>query len=546
MSRVNLIDNPSFKVGTAGWSVLASSTLARTTSDGFFGDTCLEVTKAASNNSGTVWASATVAPSTIYSASLYVKVPLGEQTSALAMYVDWYNSLAVLISSSAGALTTVTDADGWIRLGVTATAPSTAISARVRVVQPTAGTAGEKFLVDAALLEQSSYIGQYFDDLTQDQEKTAVNNALRPVPYPEITGMQLNADISINGLVLNTIDEDNILWVCTGLAGWWGQAPVEIQDIPRGLGDGSYDVVGRYAARQIELSGSIIPPSPEYIDAARDKLVRAIDLVRKNAWLLADESPVKGAVVRLSGQPSMEVVNPRGRIDFNIGLRAPNPIKYHWNAADVEGYTRASVAANNETTITNIGNTDVAVVFTLTGPFSADTIIRNETTGQSMLVTTTLGSAGLTIGSVTNAFRETVNGVVYATISMSSNYPIAIGDTVTVASVGNSFNGTFEVYNVYTTSSATKDIVYINTGGAPFASAPATGTVTLTNAETLTIDTYDRNVFLNNNTVGSRENLETLVEWITLRPGTNVISIEDGGAATAGVLEVKYRSGWIG
>jgi len=547
MSRVNLIGNPSFKTVTTDWSVLASATIARITTDGFFGSTCLEVTKAASASSGVAWGSAAVTAGTTYSASLYVKVPTDEEDSALTLYIYWYNSSGVFISSSASALITVSDTDGWTRIGLTAVAPSLATSARIRVVQPTAGTAGEKFLVDAALLEQSSYVGQYFDDLNQDQENTKVNNAMRPTPYPNITGMQLNADINLNGLILNTIDEDGIVWVCTGINGWWGQSSSEVQDLPRGLGDGSYDVVGRYTARQLNLTGVILPPDPSYIDAARNKLVKAIDLVRKRGWLLADESPVKGALVRLSGQPSIEVVNARGRIEFEIGLRAPDPIKYHYDTTVDEGFTKATITSGGSATFNNIGNTDVCVLMTVTGPFTAGSRIKNATNDQTITMITALAAAGATVGTVTAAERVTTDGVKYATISLASSYPLAVGDAITVASVGNDFDGNFTVYSVSFTSSTTFDVTYVNSAAAAnYAYATATGTVTLTNKEFLTLDTYNRDVFLNNNTTGSRQLLDTLIDWIVLQPGNNTITVTDAGVETTGTVEVKFRSGWIG
>jgi hypothetical protein len=551
MSRVNLISNPSFKTNTTGWSALGSGTaIARITTDGFFGSSCLRVTKAAVSSSGTVWDSSTVLASTVYTASLYVKVPVGEETSALTLVIDWYNTSPSLISSTTGALTSIeaaTTADGWYRLAVTGTSPSTAATAKIRVVQPTAGNAGELFLVDAALLEQSSYAGQYFDDLTQDEENTKVNNAMRPTPYPNVTGMQLNADVNLNGLVLNTIDEDGIVWVCTGIDGWWGQSSSEVQDLPRGLGDGSYDVVGRYTARQLNLTGVILPPDPSYIDAARNKLVKAIDLVRKRGWLLADESPVKGALVRLSGQPSIEVVNARGRIEFEIGLRAPDPIKYHYDTTVDEGFTKATITAGGSATFNNIGNTDVCVLMTVTGPFTAESRIKNTTNNQTIKMITALSAAGATVGTVTAAERVTVDGVKYATVSLASTYQLAAGDTITIASVGNSFDGTFVVDSVDFASSTTFDVTYIYTGGASdYAYATATGTVTLTNKEFLTLDTYNRDVFLNNNTTGSRQLLDTLIDWIVLQPGNNTITVIDAGVETTGTVEVKFRSGWIG
>lgn len=548
MSRVNLVSNPSFKTGTTGWSALGSgTTIARITTDGFFGTTCLEVTKPAISSAGVAWTSAATTVGEVYSASLYVKIPEGQEDSSLRLYIYWHDAGGAQLSYTAGTLTEVASADGWVRLGVTGTAPASAVIGRIRLYQPTAGTAGQTFLVDAALLEQSSHIGQYFDNLTQDQENTKVNNAMRPTPYPNITGMQLNADINLNGLILNTIDEDGIVWVCTGIDGWWGQSASEVQDLPRGLGDGSYDVVGRYTARQINLTGTILPPDPSYIDMARNKLVKAVDLVRKNGWLLADEAPVKGAKVRLSGQPSIEVVNARGRMEFAIGLRAPDPIKYHYDTTLVDGLTKATIASGGSATFTNIGNTDVAVTMVVTGPFTENSTIKNTTTNQTIKIITELADAGVSVGTVTAAERVTTDGVKYATLSLASSYPIAVGDAITVASVGNDFDGNFTVYSVSFTSSTTIDVTYINSAAASdYTLASATGTVTLTGKEFLTLDTYNRDVFLNSNTTGSRELLDTLIDWIVLAPGDNVITVTDAGSATTGTVEVKFRSGWIG
>ena len=548
MSRVNLISNPSFKTDTTGWSALGSgTTIARITTDGFFGSTCLEVSKPAITSAGVAWTSAATTVGAVYSASLYVKIPVGQEASSLRLYIYWHDSGGTQLSYTTGALIPLTSDDGWVRLGVTGTAPTNAVIGRVRLYQPAAGTAGQTFLVDAALFEESSYIGQYFDDLNQDQENTKLNNAMRPTPYPNITGMQLNADVNLNGLVLNTIDEDGIVWVCTGIDGWWGQSSSEVQDLPRGLGDGSYDVVGRYTARQLSLTGVILPPDPSYIDAARNKLVKAIDLVRKRGWLLADESPVKGALVRLSGQPSIDVVNARGRMEFSIGLRAPDPIKYHYDTTVDEGFTKATITSGGSATFNNIGNTDVCVLMTVTGPFTAGSRIKNTTNNQTITMITALSGAGATVGTVTAAERVTVDGVKYATVSVASSYPLAAGDAITIASVGNSFDGNFIVDSVSFTSSTTFDITYIYTGAsADYPYATATGTVTLTNKEFLTLDTYNRDVFLNNNTTGSRQLLDTLIDWIVLQPGDNTISVIDAGVETTGTVEVKFRSGWIG
>jgi hypothetical protein len=488
-----------------------------------------------------------IAPGTTYSASLYVKIPVGQEASSLRLYLYWYDFTGTQLSFATGALIPMVSDEGWVRLAVTAVAPTDAVIAQIRLYQPNAGTAGQKFLIDAAMLEASAYVNEYTDDFSQGQETTKVNNALRPVPYPHLTGMQLNADVNINGLILNTIDEDSIVWVCTGINGWWGQTQSDIQDLPRGLGDGSYDVVGRYTARQIELKGSILPPDASYIDAARNKLVKAIDLVRKKGWLLADESPVKGAQVRLSGQPTIDVVNARGRMDFSVGLRAPDPIKYHYDTTVDEGFTKATITSGGSATFNNIGNTNVCVLMTATGPFTANSVIKNTTTNQSIKMLSALSAAGLSLGTVSAVQRVTTGGVKYATVSIASNYQLAAGDTITIASVGNSFDGTFVISSVSFTSSTTVDVTYVYTGGAAdYTYASASGTVTLTNKEFMVIDTYNRDVFLNNNTIGNRALLDTLIDWIVLQPGNNTITVTDAASLTTGTVEVKFRSGWIG
>jgi hypothetical protein len=160
---------------------------------------------------------------------------------------------------------------------------------------------------------------------------------------------------------------------------------------------------------------------------------------------------------------------------------------------------------------------------------------------------TALAAAGATVGTVTAAERVTTDGVKYATVSLASSYPLAVGDAITVASVGNDFDGNFTVYSISFTSSTTFDVTYVNSAAAAnYAYATATGTVTLTNKEFLTLDTYNRDVFLNNNTTGSRQLLDTLIDWIVLQPGNNTITVTDAGVETTGTVEVKFRSGWIG
>jgi hypothetical protein len=441
--------------------------------------------------------------------------------------------------------------------------------------------------------------------LNQAQENDIVNRGLSKVPYPHLTGLRLSSDIRINGLTLNTIDEYDVLWVCTDIDGWWNMAPSEIPDIPRGLDDGSYDVRGRRSARILSLTGSIIPQRPEDAPAARERLMEAIDLTYSGGWLYVDEEPTKAAYVRLSGQPMISNVNRRGRIDFSIPLKAADPIKYSWNAADADGYNSATLTS--ATAVTNSGNALVAGVFTVTGPVTAPAYIVN--TGPDASVQTikivknlrtnaylanvanselssgiaTLTAPGHTfyVGDVVNvanvssnynatgavvtavststvSYAKTVANIVSithasntATITTATNHGLTNGTTIYIGGSSNPFlDGAGVVANTAnTTFTITKTLANQETGygGAvsrQISSAAATGTITLSSTDTLEIDTYNGTVLYRGLPDNSRSTLAVNVDWIKLLPGVNTFTFSKQGGA--GTCSVKYRSGWIG
>lgn len=237
------------------------------------------------------------------------------------------------------------------------------------------------------------------DPYLQSVENNTVNRALRAVEAPKIEGMQLNADITLNNLVLNTIDGNGVLWVCTDIKGWWNLPDSEIRDIPRGWADGSYDVAGNWRPRQLTLDGVFLPPDATYVEEARNTLLENIALVYDGAWLRVQEQPQKAAFVRLSGNPDIETVNPRGRTEFSVGLRAANPLKYGWNDLDVAGYTsvvvpckRTSTGETGIRTINNAGNWDTTVQLTINGPITGPATIINDTTGQLILTIVPFGA----------------------------------------------------------------------------------------------------------------------------------------------------------
>jgi hypothetical protein len=544
--RTNLVPNPSFKASATGWAGTGGATVARVTADYAIGSASLEVTKAAAANSGAALSSRVAAVAGLsYAVSAYVKVAASEEASTIRVKVDWYTALTggSLVSSSLSEPVELEPGLYWSRIGKVATAPASTAAARVSIIQPAAGTAAKKFLVDGVLLEQASQVNLYTDDFSQGYETTVANKALTPLPPPVFTGMKLKADVQLGGMVFNTIDENGVVWVITDIGGWWGHPEPEMKDIDRGWGDGSYDVRGRWAARDLKLEGVFIPPDPSYVPAARDALIEATSLVYRNAWLYVNEVPTKAAKVRLSGRPDIETVNPRGRTEFSVGLRAPDPIKYGWNWERADGYYTLDISCANAATgedgtetVDVDGNTDVHVILEVTGPLTGPASIYNSGSDQELTIIGSLRAA--TSRTVTNKAR-TAAGLV--TLTTSAAHGFLPNDTVTVAISDATFDGTFVIADTPTASTFTYE-----KPGATVAATGASGSASIP-VDVLEIDTYALEVAFNGSTEATRSMLDTLTDWLVLSPGSNEISFaDDGNANSSASLVVYYRPGWIG
>jgi hypothetical protein len=272
----------------------------------------------------------------------------------------------------------------------------------------------------------------------QSEENKLVNKALSPLPSPHISGLKLNADITLGGLTLNKIDSNGVVWICTDISGWWNVPSPEFADLTRGWGDGSYDSVGRYAARLITLTGSFLTQTPDQAVQARKTLIEAVDLVYKGAILTVNEPDAsKSAFVRLSGGPDISSVKARGRHNFSIGLKAPDPIKYEYIAKTISGsanvnwpYRAPSTLTSTATVISNAGNTKTSVVFELTGTMTGGTITNTYTNDDGVEVVETIG--GITkSGSGYKTEIDTYNRAVIRVDNSTSATTTSRGDVST-------------------------------------------------------------------------------------------------------------------
>jgi phage-related protein len=585
-TRINYVKNPSFRGGSVSFwqKTIPETTLQASTDDSVSGDYSLRVSLPATKaNSGIKIVANTeltpegyrmpVTPGLEYTLSAFVKISNLIESRTFRCEILWFEDEEALVPLQTFYNdTTVFGVDNkFASVSATGTAPFAlperpeypSAFAEIQIYQLEAEATNGFYLIDAIMFEQNGYVNSFFESITQDQETNLVNTAMRPVPLPNITGMELNADITLNGLQLNTIDEDGIVWVCTDLEGWWGQPEPEVPDISRGLGDGSYDVRGRYATREISLSGVFFPPTKDLVDIARDKLVVAIDLVKNSGYLVVDEEPPKASLVRLVDKPQITTVSPRGKTEFSLTLRAPDPIKYEWVGGDENGrktetINLAAIDAVGEASlpIQNIGNTPVPLLIEVHGPTEVGTYIANLTNDSIISLAQPLRSKSTTTKTITHFSRQ--DDVVTAFFATETN--LAIGDFVDIENSTNSsgsVNGTnIQVIDVVNDPTAPSDKYYIQYTSptldlADFAKTSATGTsvrASLNTEDILTIDTYRQEVYLNGESSGYRFFLDTLSDWFYLETGVNSISFgrPEVPTLTGGYIIVLYRSGWIG
>jgi hypothetical protein len=296
----------------------------------------------------------------------------------------------------------------------------------------------------------------------QREENSTVDRGLIPLQQPHLTGMKLQGDIALGEFLFNTIDEYNVVWVITDIEGWWQHPEPDMPDIPRGFGDGSYDIKGRYQARIVNLKGSFLTPDPSLVEAARDRLIAATNLVYRGAWLKTgiESDNKRSSFVRLSGAPNIQTVTARGRTDFSIGLKAADPIKYAWNDSDPDGYERVEIPATNRTTgasgissITNIGNVDVPINFEISGPITGPARVYNRTTDKLLYIVSNL--RGRLTSSIVNKqvdfSEDTLEDIV--TLTTTTAHGLLQGDTVEISGLAETdLNGDFFITEVPTST----------------------------------------------------------------------------------------------
>jgi len=297
---------------------------------------------------------------------------------------------------------------------------------------------------------------------TPADEAYSVNRGLQNLESNEIEKLRLRGDVVLGDFIFNTIDSSGVVWVLTDIENWWAPPPADVDVIERGFGDGAYEVAGRYNSRPLVIEGVFLAPDPALVEAARDRLIQACDLVRTGAWLKTGTNPIRASYVYLSGDVSIDTVNTRGRTEFSIGLRAPDPIKYSWNETAPDGYDFAEIPVKNselgydgQGVVQNSGNYNVPCIMEVTGPFASPGTIFNRTTNELILITQSL-KGRLSRAIVNKELSFDVDSLTdIAKLTTTEPHDFSVGNSVYVSGVGAPFDGDQVITSVPTSTTFT-------------------------------------------------------------------------------------------
>lgn len=304
---------------------------------------------------------------------------------------------------------------------------------------------------------------------TQAEENFSVDRGLQEIQPNEIEKLKLRGDVVLGDFVFNTIDEYGIVWVLTELDGWWTAPPSDVKVIERGFGDGSYEVAGRYNSRVVSLEGSFLTPDPKLVEEARDRLIAATDLARIGAWLRTGTDPVRASYVYLSGDINFDTVTVRGRTNFSVSLRAPDPIKYSWDDRDPEGYSFFELPIKNSSTgadgvgiVENIGNYPVPCTFEITGPFQGPGTLFNRSTQELIIITQSL-KGRISKSVVNKELNFNVGNLTdIARLTTTEPHDYSTGNSVFISGAGVPFDGDQIITSTPTSTTFTYEVSAAN------------------------------------------------------------------------------------
>jgi hypothetical protein len=166
-TRTNLITNPSLETNTTNYVAAAACAIARSTDFAYAGSYSLQVTVTGVGGTNRGLRINTVTRISVNPALSYTFSIYGRNVNAVGTYaalVRYYDASGTFISVTNG--TSAIIPSSWTRYHVTFTPPANAVTADFGFLSTNVESTGAVFYADAAMLEQSSSLGEYFSGAT--------------------------------------------------------------------------------------------------------------------------------------------------------------------------------------------------------------------------------------------------------------------------------------------------------------------------------------------------------------------------------------------
>ena len=393
----------------------------------------------------------------------------------------------------------------------------------------------------------------YYDPTTnldvhvQKEENKLVNLALTKMPFPHITGLKLQEDVQLGDLVLNKLDPDTgVVWVLTGLDGWWTLPDSEFPDIARGWGDGSYEADGRYTARVMTLEGSFLTQSPSQVAEARAKLTAAINLVYRGANLIVRE-PISLTATDIDGTAETITLPSHGLLVGDTVTYRPTGTVITGLTSGTLYYVKTTPTLNTVTLSATSGGSTISITgteiptgsrhqFDATKPKVSSVRI----SGKPQIETKTArGRTDFSIGlkaadPIKYEYYNDPSTGNYRTVTLTRNTNVTVTNTgsVRVPVIFSITGGDIAGGEILNTANGTTQTI--------------SGVYMEVNDSRLELDTYNRNIIaVDSSSVArvGRKYADSYIDWIYLEPGSNVLRFSSTDSTAVCVM--YYKSGWL-
>lgn len=149
--------------------------------------------------------------------------------------------------------------------------------------------------------------------------------------YRPISTPATDVYVTLDTWAAPATDADGTVWVCTNVDGWNGTPDVRVSAEDRAQDHGQYDGPNFYGARTITIEGTAFATSRENCMKAQDIMssVAAWDSTALYPLTVVEPGrPPRQCMVRLDGATKVSPVYGGLQFDWQLALRAPDPLRY--------------------------------------------------------------------------------------------------------------------------------------------------------------------------------------------------------------------------